>query len=65
MANGDCPIYETLYVTIGLLICSNVFMSFAWYARLKELTNKPWIIAAFISWGVALPARRGVFHLPH
>jgi uncharacterized protein (DUF486 family) len=29
-------------------------MTFAWYAHLKELNHKPWIIAAFISWGIAL-----------
>lgn len=40
--------------TIGLLTISNVFMTFAWYAHLKELNNKPWIIAALISWGIAL-----------
>ncbi len=40
--------------TIFLLTIANVFMSFAWYAHLKELNNKPWIIAAFISWGIAL-----------
>jgi uncharacterized protein (DUF486 family) len=40
--------------TISLLMCSNVFMTFAWYAHLKELNNKPWIIAAMISWGIAL-----------
>lgn len=39
---------------IGLLICSNVFMTFAWYAHLKELNTKPWIIAALASWGIAL-----------
>jgi uncharacterized protein (DUF486 family) len=39
---------------IGLLICSNVFMTFAWYAHLKELNQKPWIIAALVSWGIAL-----------
>lgn len=37
-----------------LLLCSNIFMTFAWYAHLKELNNKPWIIAALISWGIAL-----------
>ena len=37
-----------------LLICSNVFMTFAWYAHLKELGQKPWIIAALVSWGIAL-----------
>lgn len=41
-------------VTIFLLMCSNVFMTFAWYAHLKELSQKPWIIAALISWGIAL-----------
>jgi len=41
-------------VSILLLVCSNVFMSFAWYAHLKELNHKPWIIAALISWGIAL-----------
>lgn len=40
--------------TIALLMCSNVFMTFAWYAHLKEMSNKPWIIAALVSWGVAL-----------
>ena len=41
-------------LSISLLMCSNVFMTFAWYAHLKELNNKPWIIAAVISWGIAL-----------
>lgn len=41
-------------IAIGLLFCSNIFMTFAWYAHLKELNHKPWIIAAFISWGIAL-----------
>ncbi len=40
--------------TIGLLTISNVFMTFAWYAHLKELNNKPWIVAALASWGIAL-----------
>lgn len=40
--------------TILLLSISNVFMTFAWYGHLKNLNNKPWIIAAFVSWGVAL-----------
>ena len=40
--------------TIILLTIANVFMAFAWYAHLKELNNKPWIIAAFVSWGIAL-----------
>ncbi len=40
--------------SILLLISSNVFMTFAWYAHLKELNNKPWLIAALVSWGIAL-----------
>lgn len=43
-----------LLKTVGLLILSNIFMTFAWYAHLKELSNKPWIIAALVSWGIAL-----------
>jgi uncharacterized protein (DUF486 family) len=38
----------------SLLVASNVFMTFAWYAHLKNLAAKPWIIAAFVSWGIAL-----------
>lgn len=41
-------------LTIILLTISNVFMTFAWYAHLKELSHKPWIIAALVSWGIAL-----------
>lgn len=40
--------------SILMLTCSNVFMTFAWYAHLKELHSKPWIIAALFSWGIAL-----------
>ena len=40
--------------TVLLLTLSNVFMTFAWYAHLKELNQKPWIVAALISWGIAL-----------
>ena len=40
--------------SIMLLVCSNVFMTFAWYAHLKEMNNKPWILAALASWGIAL-----------
>ena len=38
----------------GLLILSNVFMTFAWYAHLKNLSGKAWFIAALASWGIAL-----------
>jgi uncharacterized protein len=37
-----------------LLTASNVFMTFAWYAHLKDLSAKPWYVAALISWGIAL-----------
>ncbi|VUD67621.1 hypothetical protein TDB9533_03894 [Thalassocella blandensis] len=43
-----------IVISIGLLLCSNIFMTFAWYAHLKELSAKPWFVAALISWGVAL-----------
>lgn len=44
----------TLLKTIGLLTLSNIFMTFAWYAHLKDMKEKPWIIAALFSWGIAL-----------
>ena len=40
--------------TVLLLCCSNVFMTFAWYAHLRNLSNRPWIVAALASWGIAL-----------
>ncbi|HJU67306.1 MAG TPA: DMT family protein [Gemmatimonadaceae bacterium] len=40
--------------TIILLACSNVFMTFAWYAHLRNMSAKPWWIAALASWGIAL-----------
>ncbi|ODT37171.1 MAG: hypothetical protein ABS55_04070 [Lautropia sp. SCN 70-15] len=60
--------------TVLLLTLSNVFMTFAWYAHLKDLAARPWWIAALVSWGVAffeymlqVPANRigfGHFTLP-
>ena len=60
--------------TVALLIASNVFMTFAWYAHLKDLSARPWWLAALLSWGIALfeyllqvPANRigyGTFTLP-
>jgi len=44
---------KPVLATIVLLVCSNVFMTFAWYAHLKELNDKVWIIAALASWGLA------------
>ena len=40
--------------TAGLLVMSNVFMTFAWYGHLRNLSAKPWYIAALVSWGIAL-----------
>ncbi|MGE0554690.1 MAG: DMT family protein [Gemmatimonadales bacterium] len=40
--------------TAGLLILSNCFMTFAWYAHLRNLADRPWYLAALVSWGVAL-----------
>ena len=40
--------------TTLLLIGSNVFMTFAWYGHLKNLSTRPWYIAALVSWGIAL-----------
>jgi hypothetical protein len=51
----DAPSMPTTYLTtIGLLAASNVFMTFAWYAHLRNLADRPWWIAAFASWGIAL-----------
>lgn len=44
------PVWRTVF----LLVCSNCFMTFAWYAHLKNMAGKPWILAALVSWGVAL-----------
>jgi hypothetical protein len=38
----------------GLLVLSNVFMTFAWYAHLRNLRTRPWYVAAIASWGIAL-----------
>lgn len=40
--------------TTGLLVLSNLFMTFAWYGHLKNLASKPWWIAALLSWAIAL-----------
>ncbi len=41
-------------LTALMLAASNLFMTFAWYGHLKNLQSKPWIVAAFVSWGIAL-----------
>lgn len=60
--------------TTGLLIGSNLFMTFAWYAHLKDMAHRPWFFAVLVSWGVAffeyclqVPANRighGAMSLP-
>ena len=40
--------------TVGLLVLSNVFMTFAWYAHLRNLSDRRWYVAALVSWGIAL-----------
>ena len=44
---------STFLRTAGLLIVSNTFMTFAWYAHLKNLSDRKWYIAAVLSWGIA------------
>ena len=47
--------FDTLVIakTVGLLILSNCFMTYAWYGHLKNLGSKPLIVAVLISWGIA------------
>jgi uncharacterized protein (DUF486 family) len=40
--------------TVLLLLISNVFMTFAWYGHLRNMSSAPWYVAALISWGIAL-----------
>jgi uncharacterized protein len=44
---------KTVATSAGLLVCSNIFMTFAWYAHLKNLRSKPLLIAVAVSWGIA------------
>ena len=46
--------FSPTFITIFLLIASNVFMTFAWYGHLRSLSSSPWLIAALVSWGIAL-----------
>jgi uncharacterized protein len=45
---------EIIYRAGLLLVGSNIFMTFAWYAHLRNLADRPWWIAAVVSWGIAL-----------
>ena len=42
-----------IWISIIMLFCSNIFMTFAWYGHLKNLSHRTWVIAALISWGIA------------
>lgn len=42
-----------VFRTVFLLVCSNTFMTFAWYAHLKNWNSKKWFVAAILSWGIA------------
>lgn len=44
---------SVLWQTVGLLFLSNVFMTFAWYAHLRDFIGKPWYIAALVGWSIA------------
>jgi hypothetical protein len=44
----------TVVTSAGLLVCSNIFMTFAWYAHLRNLRARPLIVAILVSWGIAL-----------
>ncbi len=45
---------SVLLQTTGLLVLSNVFMTFAWYAHLRNLSHRGWFVSALVSWGIAL-----------
>ena len=46
--------WQSALLTVGMLVISNIFMTFAWYGHLKFLGSRPWYIAAVVSWGIAL-----------
>lgn len=54
MEAGCAGAVRSILTTVFLLACSNVFMTFAWYAHLKNLSHRPWYVAALVSWGIAL-----------
>jgi hypothetical protein len=52
--SSTSPTWQTGLQTFGLLTLSNVFMTFAWYGHLRNMSDRVWIHAAFVSWGIAL-----------
>ena len=51
---GKASAMSPIVATTLLLIASNIFMTFAWYAHLKNLSDRAWYVAALASWGIAL-----------
>jgi uncharacterized protein (DUF486 family) len=45
--------FSVVAAVVGMLIVSNIFMTFAWYGHLKDLAHKPWLIAVIVSWLIA------------
>jgi hypothetical protein len=45
---------KVIFTTAGMLVLSNLFMTMAWYGLLKSMANRPWYVAALMSWGIAL-----------
>jgi uncharacterized protein (DUF486 family) len=52
--SATLPTWQIGLQTFGLLTLSNIFMTFAWYGHLKNMSDRTWIYAAFVSWGIAL-----------
>ena len=50
----ESPMTPVVLRTVLLLTLSNVFMTYAWYGHLRTLSNRPWWVAALVSWGIAL-----------
>ena len=46
-------IFSPQVISIFMLVCSNCFMTYAWYGHLKNMSGKAWWIAAIVSWGIA------------
>jgi uncharacterized protein (DUF486 family) len=51
--DDDMAYLKTIAAATGLLVCSNIFMTFAWYAHLRNLQTRPLVVAVVISWGIA------------
>lgn len=53
MIKGATASMHKILITAGMLACSNIFMTFAWYGHLKNLNGRPWVIASLASWSIA------------